>query len=366
MTDPKGNWSSIIRRHMVVISMGVLAAAIIIGVWVALAQQATPGPVAAIPASEAPTPSSSPTRSTAPSPTPTPTAAPTPIPTPAIAPLLGSDGRFTILLMGSDYRRGHAGTRTDTMMVISIDPTNDAVAVASIPRDTVDFPMPDGTKFRPKLNALYATYVSRIGADKAGAAMSRTIGRALRVEIDNYIVIGFEGVKRLVDAVGGVDVVLDTAVRDPDYWLSPTKHGVIFPAGRNHLNGERALIFARTRKGDNDFERARRQQRLIAAAVAKVRKVGILQLPALLSIVRDYVKTDLPLIQAENIFRIASSARTKDAAGIVFGPRKWAQSTGGTAFAPKIGEIRNWTARYMAPVKSAAVTTLDSGAGAAP
>lgn len=352
MTDPKGNWSSIIWRPLVVASVGVLAGAIIVGLWAVLAQQPTPGPVAATPTSETPTPRSSPTRLTAPSrsPSPTLTAAPTPIPTPGIASLLGTDGRLTILLMGSDYRRGHPGNRTDTMMIISVDPTSDAVAAASIPRDTVEFPLPDGTKFRPKINALYETYRSRIGDDKAGAAMARAIGRALRVEIDNYIVIGFEGVERLVDAVGGVDVVLAKPVRDPQYWLSPTRHGISFPAGANHLNGERALIFARTRKGDNDFERARRQQKLIVAAVAAVRKVGILQLPELLTIVRDYVKTDLPLIQAENIFRIAASAKTKEAVGTVFGPRKWAQSTGGS-FALKIDVVRKWTARYMAPVE---------------
>ncbi len=239
-------------------------------------------------------------------------------------------------------------------MVISVNPTNGAVAAASIPRDAVAFPLPDGTKFAPKINELYQRYVSQMGEAKAGPAMSRTIGRALRVEIDNYVVIGFEGVKRLVDAVGGVDVVLNKAVRDPAYWLSATKRGVSFPAGKNHLNGERALIFARTRKGDNDFERARRQQKLLAAAVGSVRKVGLLQLPELISIAREYVKTDLPLAQAPQIFDIVESAKTKKATGIVFGPRKWAQSTGGASFALKIDVVREWTARWMGPVKSAA------------
>ena len=114
--------------------------------------------------------------------------------------------------------------------------------------------------------------------------MSKAVGRALGVEIDNYVVIGFDGVKRLVDAAGGVDVVLDKTIRDPVYWLTPTKRGVTFKAGKNHLNGERALIFARTRKADNDFERARRQQKLVAAAVGSVKKLGLLQLPELISI----------------------------------------------------------------------------------
>jgi LCP family protein required for cell wall assembly len=205
-----------------------------------------------------------------------------------------------------------------------------------------------------------------MGVAKAGPAMSRTVGRALKVEIDNYVVIGFEGVKRLVNAVGGVDIVLPETIRDSAYWLSPTKRGVVFPAGKNHLNGERALIFARTRKADNDFERARRQQKLIAAAVASVRELGLGDLPELVAIARDYVKTDLPLARAPEIFEIVASAKTKKATGVVFGPRKWASSTGGASFALKIGEVRGWTRKWMAPVKAAPDATSTPAASTAP
>ena len=357
MTDPRGAWQSVRRRPRLALSAGALIALLVVAAIAGslVLQAAAPTPVAAVPPSRSPAPAASPSPSPSPtpSPSPSPTPAPTPIPTPGVDSLLGSDGRFTLLLLGSDYRRGHAGNRTDTIMVISVNPTNGAVSAASISRDTVAFPLPDGTKFAPKVNELYQRYISRIGEKKAGPAMSKTVGRALGVEIDNYVVIGFEGVKRLVNAVGGVDVVLDKAIRDPVYWLTPTKRGVTFKAGRNHLNGERALIFARTRKADNDFERARRQQKLVAAAVASVRKVGLLQVPELLSIARNHVKTDLPLAQAPQIFEIVGSAKTKKATGIVFGPRKWAQSTGGASFALKIGEVRTWTKKWMGPVKDA-------------
>ena len=356
MTDPRGAWQSVRRRPRLALSAGALVALLVSAAIVAglALQAATPPPVAAVPPSRSPAPAVSPSPTITPSPSPGPTPAPTPIPTPGIESLLGKDGRFTVLLLGSDYRRGHAGNRTDTIMVISVDPNSGAVSAASIPRDAVAFPLPDGTKFAPKINELYQRYISRIGEKKAGPAMSKAVGRALRVEIDNYVVLGFEGVKRLVNAVGGVDVVLDKVIRDPVYWLSPTKRGVTFKAGKNHLNGDRALIFARTRKADNDFERARRQQKLVAAAVGSVKKLGLLQLPELISIARDYVKTDLPLAQAPQIFEIVGSAKTKKATGIVFGPRKWAQSTGGSSFALKIGEVRKWTAQWMGPVKPAA------------
>ena len=74
-------------------------------------------------------------------------------------------------------------------------------------------------------------------------------------------------------------MVLSKSVSDPYYWVTPRSRGVYFPAGRNHLSGDRALIFARTRKGDNDFERARRQQLLFAGAVDAVLERGLKNLP---------------------------------------------------------------------------------------
>jgi LCP family protein required for cell wall assembly len=358
-----------IRHHPRLAILGALiVVALVAGaIIVALAARSeSPGPVA-LAASPSPQPSiATPSASPSPSPSPTPTAtpAPTPSPTPPIEALTGTDGRLTMLVMGSDYRRGHPGNRTDTMMVISVDPASGKVAIASIPRDTVNFPLPDGSAFHPKVNGLFQSYVARMGDAAAGAAMKRTVGRALRVEIDKFVVIGFDGVKRLVDAVGGVDVVLARAVVDPAYWLSPTRHGVRFPAGKNHLTGERALIFARTRKGDNDFERARRQQQLMAAAVEAVRKGGLAVLPKLLKIAAVYVQTDIPFTEAARIFGIVESARTGKAAGAVFGPNKWATSTGGTSFALKIGEIRKWTARFMAPIPKASSSPAPSPSGA--
>jgi polyisoprenyl-teichoic acid--peptidoglycan teichoic acid transferase len=369
----RGAWQAVRGRPRLAVSAGALGALLVSGAIAAslALQAAAPGSVAAVPPSPSQTPEPRPSAVTpaptaTPAPASTPTAAPTPSPTPVAASLLGADGRFTILLLGSDYRRGHAGNRTDTIMVISVDARSGAVAAASIPRDTVNFPLPDGSRFAPKINELYQRYISRMGVAKAGPAMSRTVGRALKVEIDNYVVIGFEGVKRLVNAVGGVDIVLPETIRDSAYWLSPTKRGVVFPAGKNHLNGERALIFARTRKADNDFERARRQQKLIAAAVASVRELGLGDLPELVAIARDYVKTDLPLARAPEIFEIVASAKTKKATGVVFGPRKWASSTSGASFALKIGEVRGWTRKWMAPVKAAPDATSTPAASTAP
>jgi LCP family protein required for cell wall assembly len=260
------------------------------------------------------------------------------------------DGRLTVLLLGSDYRPSHSGNRTDVIMVVSLDPQSGAVAAASIPRDTANFPISSRQRYGPKVNGLYQSLIGKHGQKVAAQEMKRIVGDGIGVEIDSYAVIGFEGVRQLVNAVGGVDVTLAKAVNDPYYWVTSRKRGVYFPAGHNHLNGDRALIFARTRKGDNDFERARRQQLLVAGAVEAVRDRGVGSLPKLLAIGKRFVKTDLPLGSAPKLFEIVAKANLGGSERVVFGPSKWATGGSGSSFTLKLDVVRGWTAQHMAPV----------------
>ncbi len=119
------------------------------------------------------------TRSASPSPTPSPTP-------PGADPLLGTDGRLTVLLLGSDYRPAHPGNRTDAIMVVSVDPSTGRTAAFSIPRDTTGFPLPGGGRFDQKINALYQYFQStgrrRRGGDGGGHLEGlRDRGRRLRV-----------------------------------------------------------------------------------------------------------------------------------------------------------------------------------------
>ena len=297
-----------------------------------------------------PTPRPTPTPTARPTPTPSPTPNPTPEPSTGPDALLGTDGRLTVLLLGSDYRPAHPGNRTDVIMVVSLDPKTGALAAASIPRDTTNFPTSSRATYRAKVNGLYQSLIGQMGQTKAAREMKRIVGDAIGVEVDSYAVIGFGGVRSLVDAVGGVDVTLAKTVHDPYYWVSSTKRGVTFPAGRNHLDGARALIFARTRKADNDFERARRQQLLVAGAVDAVRTRGLTKLPRLLTVASKWVTTDLPLTSAPQLYDIVSKADLAGGERVVFGPRTWATSTGGTSFQLNLDRIRQWTAEWMAPV----------------
>lgn len=290
---------------------------------------------------------------------------PTPIPPPPGAdPLLGTDGRLTVLLLGSDYRPAHPGNRTDAIMVVSVDPTTGKAAGFSVPRDTVGFPLGNGKAYGPKVNGLYAHLESQSG--NGGLAMRKAVAKAFDVEVDGYVFIGFQGVKELVSAVGGVDVRLDKAYYDAHYWVTARKQGWGLPAGKSHLGANDALIFARSRKGDNDFGRARRQQILVLAALDKARSRGVAALPKLLQIASRTVRTDLPMNRANDLFDIVEKTNIGTVNRTVFGPTKFAVGKKGGSFALKIKECRAWIAANFPPVRPMGQWPVDGVADANP
>jgi anionic cell wall polymer biosynthesis LytR-Cps2A-Psr (LCP) family protein len=158
-------------------------------------------------------------------------------------------------------------------------------------------------------------------------------------------------VKNLVAAVGGVDVVLDKPYYDAEYWVSRNRRGWGLPAGRSHLSANDALIFARSRKGDNDFGRARRQQILVLAALDKARSQGVGKLARLLKIAASTVRTDLPLARASDLFDVVSKTDISKVQRTVFGPTTYASGSGGTSFSLKLAVCRAWIKDNFPPVR---------------
>ena len=153
------------------------------------------------------------------------------VPPPAAAdPLLGTDGRLTVLLLGTDYRPAHPGNRTDAIMVVSVDPTTGRPPAFSVPRDVVDFPLAGRRHVRAQ--GQRPVPVPAVDETNRGAAnMMAAFERAFDIEIDNYVFIGFPGVTQLVGAVGGVDVRLEKAYYDP-LLLGERPSPRLGPAGR--------------------------------------------------------------------------------------------------------------------------------------
>jgi LCP family protein required for cell wall assembly len=254
--------------------------------------------------------------------------------------VLGKDGRLTVLLLGSDARPGLGGLRTDAMMVASVDPATGRTAIISIPRDIVRFPLTATRRFPGKINAIYQSlgWSSR----NPGTALRQIVGQALGIEIDAYVIVGFEAFQRLVWRVGGLDVTVARSFYDPYYSVTPRKRGWGLRAGPHHLDARNALIFARTRKGDNDYARARRQQQLVISAVGKVRKLGPDIMVGLLAAAKGAYKTDLPLGDRDLLFAVVARADLAHVKQTVFGPSVFASWQYGAGYVLKLATVRAW------------------------
>ncbi|MEX2184890.1 MAG: LCP family protein, partial [Chloroflexota bacterium] len=221
----------------------------------------TPTPVAAGPS---PTPEPAPSFLATAPPTPSTVPSESPSPTPEIP-------RVNLLVIGVDSGVGRRTHLTDTMVVVSLDPVTETVSMLSIPRDMVDVPLPDGRRYRSKINSLvaYARNHPRQfpGYDGTGNdVLMDALGTLLRLDIDYYAKVNMSGFVRVVDTLGGVDVNVARSFCDTHYRGYGFTHGFSIKAGRRHLNGNEALAYARVRKpaGESDFTRAARQQEVLA------------------------------------------------------------------------------------------------------
>ncbi len=196
---------------------------------------------------------------------------------------------------------GHDGPYlTDTMLVLSVNKKNNKVAMISIPRDL----LVNTYKFsKQKINALNAyAEAERPGS---GAKFARdVISELLRIPINYYARVDFSAFLQLVDAVGGVDVDVARAFSDPLYprVSDPAQTTTVtFNAGPQHMDGNTALIFARSRHGNNnegsDFARSRRQQQIILALKNKILTSDTLLSPTkikdIYQILKDHIDTDV-------------------------------------------------------------------------
>lgn len=298
----------------------------------------------------------------------------------------GADGRLTILLLGSDYRADYKYLEhTDVMMVVSLDPVSGKLAMASVPRSMVRFPIhpenrPSGGAKDSgdlRVNLLYDSYRRTGGDGEADAwAMERVrmdVAHALRVEIDYYAFIRFSGFDALVDMADGIAVDIPAAIVDPSYQDSPTP-GIRFPAATDWLlkggsakrcagttkNCKRGIVYVRSRKGkvgsasNSDYQRASRQQGLIFAAIQKV-TAGEADLEVLRLGSISHIATDMPRTAADAAWlrdRLAG-ARSPVRSRVVFAPPTWATDLAVPKDSARLllKDVRAWIAQKMAAVE---------------
>lgn len=226
-----------------------------------------------------------------------------------------NDQRVTVLVMGIDRRPGEAFiSRTDTMIIMSINPADNTAVMLSVPRDLyVQIP----GRGRNRINTAFV-FGSEGNNPAGGAALAmETVEYNLGVPIDHYLMVDFSAVIRGVDALGGIDVDVPFDIYDPEfpdmnYGFDP----LYIPAGRQHFDGEMALKYARTRHVDNDFGRAARQQQVILAVRSKIMSLGVTellgQLPFFYSQLNEGIRTDLSLDQMLTLAQAASVIPTEN------------------------------------------------------
>ncbi|MEH7751545.1 LCP family protein [Bacillus toyonensis] len=194
---------------------------------------------------------------------------------------------FTILIMGiEDYATDGQNGRTDSLMFATVNPKTQRISLMSIPRDS-RVPIVGKDK-EDKINAAHA-----YGGEQMAI---KTVEGFLKVPVDHYIKIDFQGFKGIVNAVGGVtvDVPFDFWERsDVDYYKK-----IQFKQGQQNLNGEEALAYVRMRKQDpnGDYGRAARQRQLLAAVAQKLNSAStVFKIKDLTAVVGKYIKTDIPI-----------------------------------------------------------------------
>jgi polyisoprenyl-teichoic acid--peptidoglycan teichoic acid transferase len=245
------------------------------------------------------------------------------LPTPYATPVPG--GRINVLIIGADSGLGYDHSLTDTMILVSVDPATQKVAMISIPRDTSRFPLYNGGTYGGKLNSLanYAAANPRQFPDGGIGTLEREIGYMLGVPVHYYAFVNLAGFKSLIDAVGGVDIVNERAIQDAGYEFPDGVVGFNLSAGPHHLDGRLALAYVRSRygPGDNDFTRARRQQQVLQALRVKMTDPAFLpRLPSLLKILASAIHTDFPAGGVPDMLTLARSMSDATVDHFVLGP----------------------------------------------
>jgi len=226
--------------------------------------------------------------------------------------------RVTVLLLGIDERKQETGPfRTDTMLILTIDPASKTAGLLSIPRDLwVQMPAMDTDGKINTAHFLGDAYNYPGG----GPALAReTVQENLGIPIDYTVRVNFNAFEKVVDAIGGVEICVAEPIDDPlypaydNYGYDPLH----IDAGCQTMPGPLALKYARTRHTGTDFDRAKRQQQVILAVRDKVIQQNLLpqlvaQAPALLDTLQSSVQTDLSLDQMIQLAKLATQIDPKN------------------------------------------------------
>ena len=227
--------------------------------------------------------------------------------------------RLNILLLGGDAGKGRVGTRTDTVILASIDTKTGDTTLFSLPRNTARMPFPSDSplkRYYPNgftngdpnnaeffLNAMYRDVPVNTPKDVLGKTdnlgadvMKLSVGQALGLQVDYYALINLQGFSKMVDALGGVRLNVNTYIPiggNTDLHIPPKEF--IKPGPNQKMDGRSALWYARGRYGSDDFARMDRQRCVINAMIKQANPTNVLtRYEDVANASKSLVKTDLP------------------------------------------------------------------------
>jgi LCP family protein required for cell wall assembly len=220
---------------------------------------------------------------------------------------------LNIVLLGSDRRPGETIGRTDTIIVVMINPQSKQAGVISIPRD-LWVPIPNHGYNKINTATVFGNF----------ATVKQVVGHLLGLPIDYYVQVDFEGFKRAIDILGGITVEVDCPLEEvyPDPTASGGVRRVKFNVGKMQMNGQLALDFSRSRQSTSIFDRMRRQSRVLLGVREKALNPAVFsRVPELWDVMSHYVQTDVPARNVWPLAKLASEIKLSDVHGLTIDTR---------------------------------------------
>ncbi|HMI34196.1 MAG TPA: LCP family protein, partial [Propionibacteriaceae bacterium] len=244
--------------------------------------------------------------------------------------------RLNVLLLGGDAGPGRIGTRTDTVILASINTRTGNTTLFSLPRNAARMPFPSRSPLRkyypygftsgngdnPEyfLNAMYRNLPHSVPKDVLGPtdnlgadALKLSVGEALGLPVDYYVLINLQGFSQMIDALGGIRLNINTYIPiggNTDRGIPPKDY--LKPGANQKLDGYHALWYARGRYGSSDFDRMDRQRCVINAIIKQANPTNMLaRYEDVVKAGKQLVYTDMP--QEVLPLMVDLSLRVKDA-----------------------------------------------------
>jgi LCP family protein required for cell wall assembly len=244
--------------------------------------------------------------------------------------------RLNILLLGGDFGVGRTGVRTDTMITVSIDPKTGEAAMFQVPRNWTYAPLPEGMGiwdcgcYPELINELWVMGEQHPDAfpgpgTPSENAVKGVISEFLGIPIHYYALVNLDGFVDIIDAIGGVDVYVPEKIVDNEY---PTLDGgmktLVIEQGQQHMDGEQALEYSRTRHADSDYFRMSRQKCVLEAAMKETDPTSLLRnFGKFADVIKNTVTTDIPIDLLPKLIELMPKVDMDEVVSIRFIPPEY-------------------------------------------